>query len=127
MAQDSANALQRLIIERRRERRWSFADVANRGELSRSTVYYLASTSDLQRSPSATTLEKLARGLDLPIEIVRRAAAEAVGLHVYVEAERSRDPGLEILIASVEQLDPEQRRHVAALVRSLLEGRDAAG
>jgi transcriptional regulator with XRE-family HTH domain len=125
MAEDRANPLQQLISERRRERGWSFADVASRGGMSRSTVYYLATTSPLQRSPSAATLEKLARGLDLPLAIVRRAAAEAVGLHVYVEEERSHDPGLEVLIASVQQLGPEQRQHVAALVRSLLdEGED---
>jgi len=116
----SGNSLQILIRERRRSEGLSYADIATRGGLSRSTVYYLASTDQLHRSPSATTLDKLARGLGLPVDVVRRAAAEAVGLHIYAESER--EPSLEVLIASVEKLSTEQRQHVAALVRSLLGG-----
>lgn len=114
----SGNSLQILIRERRRSEGLSYAGIATRGGLSRSTVYYLATTDQLHRSPSASTLDKLARGLGLPVDIVRRAAAEAVGLHIY--AESGLDPGLEVLIASVEKLSTDQRQHVAALVRSLL-------
>jgi transcriptional regulator with XRE-family HTH domain len=116
------NPLQALIRLRRHERGWSYGGIAARGGLSRSTVYYLATASPLVRSPSASTLERLAVGLALPVEVVRRAAAQALGLHVYVESEPEADPDLEVLIASVEQLAPEDRQHVAALVRSLLAG-----
>jgi transcriptional regulator with XRE-family HTH domain len=114
------NPLQALIRLRRRQRGWSYGDIAARGGISRSTVYYLASTNPLVRSPSASTLERLARGLEMPVDTVRRAAAEALGWHVYVEGEPGADPDLELLIASVEQLSREDRQHVAALVRSLL-------
>lgn len=120
-----SNSLQRLILESRSASGLSYADIAARGQLSRSTVYYLATTDPLQRSPSASTLRKLARGLELPEEVVRLAAAEAVGLHAYTEpADGGVDPELQVLIASMERLDVEQRQHVAALVRSLLKKED---
>lgn len=114
------NSLQILIRERRRSEGLSYSDIATRGGLSRSTVYYLASADQLHRSPSAATLGKLARGLGLPVDIVRRAVAEAVGLHIHAEPESERDPSLDVLIVGLEKLSSQQRRHVAALVRSLL-------
>jgi HEAT repeat protein len=68
--------------------------------------------------PQPATLEGLARGLELPLDTIRRAAAEACGIHLY---EAAPDPEVDVLIASVQQLSPENRRHVAALVESLLE------
>src|SRR6185437_11154393 len=54
---------------------------------------------------------------------VRAAAAESTGLHYYDEAPAERghagDPERELLIASIDELTPEDRRHVAALVESL--------
>jgi hypothetical protein len=55
---------------------------------------------------------------------VRAAAAESTGLHYYDEvlAERGEHPNdheRELLIASIDELTPEDRRHVAALVESL--------
>ncbi len=57
---------------------------------------------------------------------VRAAAAESTGLHYYDEASAGPDhpdhPGdreRELLIASIDELSPEDRRHVAALVESL--------
>jgi hypothetical protein len=59
----------------------------------------------------------------LPVSAVRAAAAESTGLHYYDEAPAERgDPGdreRELLIASIDELTPEDRRHVAALVESL--------
>ena len=51
------------------------------------------------------------------------AAAESTGLHYYDEAPAERqhpgDPERELLIASIDELTPEDRRHVLALVESL--------
>jgi transcriptional regulator with XRE-family HTH domain len=97
---------------------WSYGDVARRGEIPRSTVHHLATTDRLVRMPQPSTLEGLARGLDLPLDTIRRVAAEACGIHLY---DAAPDPEVDVLIASVQQLSPENRRHVAALVESLLE------
>jgi transcriptional regulator with XRE-family HTH domain len=117
------NPLQRLIQQRMRERGWSYGEVARRGGLPRSTVYTLAMTRNLGRPPRPATIDTLARGLDVPVSAVRVAAAESTGLHYYDEPlARRQDLGdreRELLIASIDELTPEDRRHVAALVESL--------
>ena len=117
------NPLQRLILDQMRDRGLSYGDVARRGGLPRSTVYTLATTRNLARPPRPATLDGLARGLDVPVSAVRAAAAESTGLHYYDEApaerEHAADPERELLIASIDELTPEDRRHVAALVESL--------
>ena len=117
------NPLQRLIQQRMGEQGWSYGDVARRGGLPRSTVYTLATTRNLARPPRPATIDALAKGLDVPVAAVRAAAAESTGLHYYDEApaagERAGDPERELLIASIDELTAEDRRHVAALVDSL--------
>lgn len=117
------NPLQHLIQQRLREQGWSYGTVARRGGLPRSTVYTLAITRNLSRPPRPATLDGLAKGLDVPVSAVRAAAAESTGLHYYddVLAERQQpgDQERELLIASIDELTPEDRRHVAALVESL--------
>jgi transcriptional regulator with XRE-family HTH domain len=114
------NPLQRLIQQRLREQAWSYGDVARRGGLPRSTVYTLATTRNLARPPRPATIDALAKGLEVPVSAVRAAAAESTGLHYYDEApggqERPGDPERALLIASIDELTPEERRHVAALV-----------
>ena len=125
-----ANALQQLIRERLDRKGWSYGDVARRGGIPRSTVHHLATTDRVVRMPQPATLEGLSKGLELPLDTVRRAAAEACGIHVYGpgsapaaegEAARPTDPGVDLLIASVQRLSADDRRHVAALVESLLD------
>jgi transcriptional regulator with XRE-family HTH domain len=118
-----SNPLQRLILDRLHERGLSYGDVARRGGLPRSTVYTLATTLNLARPPRPATLDGLARGLDVPVSAVRAAAAESTGLHYYDDnpagPKQPGDPERELLIASIDELTPEERRHVAALVESL--------
>lgn len=112
-----SNTLQSLLRERLEAQSWSYGDVARRGGIPRSTVHHLATAERLVRMPQPATLEGLARGLQLPLDLVRRAAAESCGIHVY---EPAPDPEVDVLIASLQQLSAEDRRHVAALVDSLL-------
>ena len=125
-ADQPMNPLQRLIQQRLREHSWSYGDVARSGGLPRSTVYTLATTRNLVRPPRAATVDALARGLDVPVSAVRAAAAESAGLHYYDEASPGRGPAgdqeRDLLIASIDELSPEDRRHVAALVDSLRRG-----
>src|ERR1700691_4436182 len=119
------NPLQRLILGRLRERGWSYGEVARRGGLPRSTVYTLATTRNLVRPPRPATIDGLARGLEVPVSTVRAAGAEAAGLHYYDEPAAGAGRGgagdqeRELLIASIDELSAEDRRHVAALVESL--------
>jgi len=121
----AVNPLQRLIAGRLQERGWSYGEVARRSGLPRSTVYTLATTRNLVRPPRPATINGLAKGLDVPVPAVRAAAAESTGMHYYDEPPadpRRGDPGdqeRELLIASIDELSAEDRRHVAALVESL--------
>ncbi len=138
-AQD-LNPLQRLIRQRLDEQGWSYGDVARRGGLPRSTLYTLATNRNLARPPRPVTLNGLAWGLDLPVSVIRSAAAASTGLHYYDDepdndggpgagrsggsgssgsAEPMSDPERELLIASIDELTAEDLRHVAALVQSL--------
>lgn len=116
------NALQQLIRTRMAELHRSYGAIARRGGLPRSTVYHLASNQQPVRVPNPQTLERLAIGLDVPGNVVRAAAAAAAGL---VLAEQpADDPEIEVLVASLARLSAEDRKHVSALVQSML---DAAG
>ncbi len=123
VAEHALNPLQRLIQQRLQEQGWSYGQVARRGGLPRSTVYTLAVTRNLVRPPRPATLDGLAKGLDVPVSAVRAAAAESTGLHYYDEVpaqpEQPGDHERELLIASIDELTPEDRRHVAVLVESL--------
>jgi len=118
------DALQRLIVERMRELGRSYGDVARLGKLPRSTVHHLATHRRSGRLPNPATLERLAAGLDLPLNVVRGAAASAAGL--VLDATTTGDPEIEVLIASFARLSPADRRHVAALVRSMLTAAETA-
>jgi hypothetical protein len=118
MSDSPMDALQRLIHERMRELHYSYGDVARLGKLPRSTVHHLATHGRSGRLPNPATLEHLATGLDLPLSVVRAAAASAAGF--VLDSQASEDPEIDVLVASLVQLSPADRRHVAALVRSML-------
>ncbi|MEY9962987.1 transcriptional regulator with XRE-family HTH domain [Streptacidiphilus sp. MAP12-16] len=119
-----SNALQQLMRERLDRQGWSYGEAARRGGIPRSTVHHLATTERLVRMPQPATLEGLARALDLPLDAVRRAAAEACGIHLYAAGGGTApDPEVDVLIASLQKLSVDDRRHVAALVESLLDRR----
>jgi len=90
-------------------------------------VYTLATNRNLARPPRPVTLNGLAWGLDLPVSVVRSAAAASTGLHYYddepadpgPERDPEHDAEREVLIASIDELAADDRRHVAALVESL--------
>ena len=130
-AERAAAPLQRLIQQRLRERNWSYGEVARRGGLPRSTVYTLATTRNLVRPPRPATIDALARGLDVPVSLVRAAAAESTGLHYYDEAPsgpgRPGDQERDLLIASIDELSargPPARRGAGGVAPQ--EGRERA-
>lgn len=117
--QQETNALGRLVMARLEEKGLSYGDVARLGGLPKSTVYKLATTERWTNAPQVETLDRLARGLGLPPNVVRKAASEAVGLTQVVE----EDPSLGILIGSIESLTAAEREQIAALVDAMTRGR----
>jgi transcriptional regulator with XRE-family HTH domain len=120
----AVNQLQVLIKQQLADHGWSYGDVARRGGLPRSTVHNLATRNRFVRPPNPDTLARLAEGLQLPVQLLREGAAAAVGLHVHEE--QDADPERRVLIASIEQLSGQERRHVIALINSLLSARPTA-
>ena len=114
------NALQELIRTRMSELNRSYGDIARRSGLPRSTVHHLASNNRPVRVPNPRTLERLAIGLEVPEHVVRAAAAAAAGF--VIDSQPADNPEIEVLVASLARLTPDERRHVSALVRSMLEG-----
>jgi transcriptional regulator with XRE-family HTH domain len=103
-----ASALQRLIAERRMEKRWSYGDIAQRGGMSRSTVHKLA-TAKYEGLPRHDTLTQLAKGLGLPVSAVREAALQSAR----TRTTRTRSSqGRKILLGHAEELTDEQVEHV---------------
>jgi transcriptional regulator with XRE-family HTH domain len=113
------NALQQLIRTRMTELNRSYGEISRRSGLPRSTVYHLASNNRPVRVPNPRTLERLAVGLEVPEHVVRAAAATAAGF--VLDQQAADDPEIEVLVASLARLSPEERRHVSALIRSMLE------
>jgi transcriptional regulator with XRE-family HTH domain len=113
------NALQQLIQTRMTELNRSYGEVARRGGLPRSTVYHLASNHRPVRVPNPRTLERLAVGLEVPEHVVRAAAAAAAGF--VVDREPVEDPEIEVLVASLARLSLQERRHVSALIQSMVQ------
>lgn len=111
------NPLQRLITERLEERGWSYGQVARRAGMPRSTVHNLATRQVLSRPPARETLERLSVGLDLSLERVQAAAAEAAGFRLY---EEHPEESVRVLMASMEELSTDDRQQVLALVEKLL-------
>jgi len=70
------------------------------------------------RLPNPATLEHLAAGLDLPLNVVRGAAASAAGLAFDTRLPTIRKS--KFLSHSFSRLSPAYRRHVAALLQSML-------
>jgi hypothetical protein len=116
------NALQDLIQTRMRELNRSYGDIARRGGLPRSTVHHLASNNRPVRVPNPRTIERLAVGLEVPEHIVRTAAATAAGF--VLDEQPADNPDIQVLVASLSRLSAEERRHVSALVQSMLEAAD---
>lgn len=71
------NPLQLLISEHCANTGDTLADIAHRGGLARQTVSALAHRDGPRSMPRTTTLERLAAGMEVSVDVVRRVAQEA--------------------------------------------------
>ncbi|MFY1620025.1 hypothetical protein [Micromonospora sp. WMMD736] len=115
--------LAKLINDRRRDKGESFETIAERGgdDISKSYVHKLA-TIERPAMPKPEQITALAVALELPEDVVLRAAERSAGYHTY-ETE-TPDTKTRILIANIEKLTPEQQASVAALVEHHLRSLD---
>lgn len=123
--------LQQLIKERMRAKKWSYRDVEDasrdpatgKTRISRSRVQQLA-TKPLTRVPKVALIMGLAAGLEMDFKDVWDATAQTVGGEGLQYLYRELSPDAEVLIASYEELSPEQRTAVRAVAESLRSSRD---
>lgn len=113
--------LQRLIADYLRDHPdESYSSIARRGstpekELPRGTVQAIAKRDSYSRQlPREDTLEALARGMQMSVERVRAAAG-------YATAATGDNPEVQLLLATVRDLDPERLEMVLRRARLLHE------
>lgn len=109
-----------LIQRRLRETGRSYAQAAQLGGLPKSTFHDIA-RHGVRRFPGDGVVEAIASAIDVPAGVVRSAVAEAAGV---AQRPARVDPDAELLAARVAELTPAQRRHVLALVESMLGDRE---
>lgn len=116
------NAMQRLIRQRMAELDLSFAEVGRRGDIPQNTVWRLANKVQHRQPPRAQTLERLARGLDLPLDVVRAAAADAAGYRleeINTTLEAAED--VRIVVAAMSELSAADRAKLRRMAQMFAE------
>lgn len=129
-AQDTArrNALSDLIHSRRIELGMTWHELAKRGGFSSHTILYaLATKAEHKQVPRPATLERVARALDLPLDVVKGAAAESAGYTMQEIKATLEDAGdLRIIAAAFGELTAEDKVKIRRMTEMFLEERRAA-
>ena len=119
------NALQQLIADYLADNPGeTYASIGRRGAtlqrpFPRQTVHSLATKRQQKQTNQPGTLAALARGMNMSIDIVRSAAADAAGYKTSTTTSASNGPG-RIVVEATEVLDPERLDVLARRARSLL-------
>jgi transcriptional regulator with XRE-family HTH domain len=124
------NALARLIHRRREELGLTWKELGARGGFPSHTVFHaLATKAEHRQPPRAETLERLAKALDVSLDLVRAAAAEAAGYRledVKVNLEVAED--VRVVAAAMNELSAgdraELRRMAVDFLNDVREQRD---
>lgn len=111
------NALTRLIRNRMQDLDYTFHDVARAGGFpSHSTVSQIMYR-EMKMSPRPETLRKLAKALQVPLDVVKVAAAQAAGIqHSEITTTLDAADDTRIVVAHMQELTDEQRREIARYV-----------
>jgi transcriptional regulator with XRE-family HTH domain len=115
------NALVVLIKSHMSRTGESYGAIARRGGLPRQTVQALANRRVMRQTPRPDTLQKLAKGLQLPLATVNQCAAQAAA-DAFNQARSEvlrEDPILMVLIDTWGKLDPAQRQVLIATAEAL--------
>lgn len=113
--------LQQLILEHLAVTGESYNDLAKRGGLPRQTLQALVHR-ESQTMPRRSTLEGVARALDLPLQKVQQAAATSAamtsvdGVHPQLG---EGDPLTVLLVRTAGDLSPEHRQVLLATARAM--------
>lgn len=116
------NSLQRLIRNRMLELDLTYQQVADAGGVPKSTIHSLSRRTALVQFPRRATLAGLARGLQLPLDVVRAAATEAAGYQLQNITTTLEDASnLRILAAAHGQMTPTEQATLRRIAIAMLE------
>ena len=114
------NALQQLIADYMSDHpEETFASIARRGDMPRQTVQALARRSQVRATPREDTIQALARGMNMPVDIVKAAAGLTAGYGQGTAA--LEDDKVRLLVEMASELDAEKMEALMRRARSLLE------
>jgi transcriptional regulator with XRE-family HTH domain len=113
------NALERLIRRRKEELGLTWQELATRGGFSSHTILYMQATKkEHKRPPRTDTIERIAKAIDVPEDVVRQAAMEAAGYNVQeISATLEASEDVRIIAAVAGELSPRDR----AMLRNIAE------
>lgn len=119
---EELNTLAWLIQTRMKDHGWSYRDVGERGGLPYGTVAALARKTGQAHPPRPKTIAALAKGLEIPEDIVHACAGEAAGFEVdlppqYASVRAYVD--VWVIAESMKKLSPEMRQVFTATVQAL--------
>lgn len=115
--------LSRLIFRRKAELDLTWEEIAERGGFSSHTiVYMLAHKKERKQTPRLATLERLAKALQVPLDVVKVAAADAAGFSFQeVMTTLSASSDLRIIAAAIGELDDSDREKLVGLAEAFAE------
>lgn len=104
-----ASPLGKLIVKRMAELQLTYEEFEKRSSLSHSTVFSVVSRTEFRQLPRPETLAKLAKGLGLPLETIRDAAARSCGFmdRPMVNVDAAED--LAVITQILNDMEPAQR------------------
>lgn len=114
----AVNALGEVIAEHRRrtgETQTAFAESCG---LRRQTIMRLATAPRLARLPNPSTIDALARGLEMPREQITRVIIESMGVNPDTDVDY--DASTLRVIQQMSEMTPPEREAMVALGRSVL-------
>ena len=116
------NALQQLIAGYLADHPGeTYASISRRGNISKSTVHSLATKDQHRQTPHKPTLAGLARGMNMPEQRVRQAAAIAAGYEGEGSVSEGTDDQGRLIIIGYNEMDPKRKADLSRRMRMLLE------
>lgn len=114
------NELSRLIHKRKAELDLTWDDIADRGGFSSHTIVYaLATKKEHKQTPRIETLERLAKALAVPLDVVKAAAVQAAGFELQeVPTTLTASTDLRIVAAAMGQMSDADRAKLVRLAEA---------
>lgn len=93
----------------------SYSEIARRADLSKAKIGQLANTSQAHM-PRQDTIEKLSKGLQLPLRVIQQAAMASAGI---TPTDYDSEQRVDMLAAILKELSPEDLDTATVLIQSL--------